>query len=596
MAAQSKYPQLFSRGLYKEVVELWEEEGLAKGDQLSGTLLVGALCFLGRQWEAEEIPLEQSIPEGRNFFIGIAQTRESKYEEANKSFAKNLRLHKKKSDNLTNFFIWQGHGFFQFFTGQTFDLLESSEKAYRAALRAKFVWGQVMALDLVAHGLFLRGRVQESISTFDQVIEKALKMKAPSLASSYQVSRACYLSQVSADPIQSISDLWSVEKNLSAQDKFSRVTIQLEVFRQLIHAGKFDEARELFALESPNFYKAKNRRQIATLLHRYSFLLSLQGAYVEALAVLRAARMNLIEDVDRLQLLRSYGLEKKILHDGKLSESASSSELKMNFEKLDSQIASFVGQRIQKRISGSTSLNFSRGQDALGDILDLAKTNPESAIESMVKHKLWGLLPSTMGWSPLKNRIVLDVSSGHALIYWNCKCFLSARPIKGYPRKVLEVLRSSGIISKSIIIQQVWGYKYDSIRHDSLLHSNLHQLRVQMGGDIPFLEANHEGYFLKVSVFDLKRSREEFSEEGQFFPQIEASRATYSIPTELKNLNARQIRLLRAWEPGSSIDIRTYCQQFAVSHMTAFRDLSQLAKESHFQRVGKGRATCYIRV
>lgn len=588
--------KLFNQGRYKEIINLWETAPFSKKlGPLSGTLVVGSLCFLGKRWEAEEIDLNDVNTVGRNFFLGIALTRESKYQEAHKVFTKNTRLSKNSSDDLTQFFSHQGQGFYRFFTGQSHDLLESAEKSYRAALRAQFSWGQVMALDLVAHGLFAHGRVQESLSTFDQVIEKSLALQAHNLASSYAVSKACYLSQISDNPVHALADLKIIEQSLTSQDTFSLNAIRLEMFRQFIHHGQFNEAREWFSRESPGFYKTKNRRQIAVMLNRYAYLLTLQGSNIEALAVIRSARMNLVEEVDRLHLLRSYGLEKKILQNSKTTDAELIKDVQNHIDKLEAQIPTFIGHRIKNRIAQKIQPIYSHGQDPLGDLLDATRTSPMAALKKMIYLKLWGLIPSTMGWDPSINRILLDVEDSYALIQYNSHCFLSDKQIKGYPRKVLELLRESNHLTKAQLIEQAWGYTYEANRHDPILHSTLHQLRTQLGSNIQFFELTSNGYQLNITVLDLKHKQSNNETLPPIVQQNLQSTSIFSLPNNLKHLNGRQIGLLRTHEPGMTMDVRTYCQIYSVSHMTAFRDLTLLTKENLFQKIGQGRSTCYIR-
>jgi hypothetical protein len=61
------------------------------------------------------------------------------------------------------------------------------------------------------------------------------------------------------------------------------------------------------------------------------------------------------------------------------------------------------------------------------------------------------------------------------------------------------------------------------------------------------------------------------------------------------NLNYRQIAFLAEMEGGKSVDVHDYRQRFGVSEITACRDLSQLTSDKYLIRVGKARATRYIK-
>lgn len=60
-------------------------------------------------------------------------------------------------------------------------------------------------------------------------------------------------------------------------------------------------------------------------------------------------------------------------------------------------------------------------------------------------------------------------------------------------------------------------------------------------------------------------------------------------------LNHRQVELLRLLGERELIDVQTYKKQFSISEITACRDLAQLAREGYLQRLGKARATRYVK-
>lgn len=437
-------------------------------------------------------------------------------------------------------------------------------------------------------------------------------MGATNLKSSYEVTKVCLQAQISSNPQEAMSKLHAVLKDLTAQDTYSRNTIQLEILRQLIHGGQFFAAHQLFSQISPEIYRSKNRRQIAILLHRYAFLLSIQGSYLESLTVLRSARMHLNEMVDLQLILRSYALEQDILMRHQPFDQKSHDEASRMVEKLQTKTSTFIGHRIQARsirLPGSTHLSspirhknvaLTRGQDPLGDLLDQVSMAPAKILVEMVKQGLWGLIPRFMGWDPLSSRIILDVTELYALIQIRDRCQLSNRPIKGLSRKLIELMSEGRFFSKQELVGKIWGYSYESLRHDSLLHSGLHQLREHLGVGTEVIQASEDGFKLMIPVFSTVDYEMRTSMGGTSGASTSVNSNThqplFSLPAEYIPLNARQISLLRSLELGASIDIRRYGRQFDVSHMTAFRDLLQL-KEQHFlERVGKGRSTSYIRI
>lgn len=80
---------------------------------------------------------------------------------------------------------------------------------------------------------------------------------------------------------------------------------------------------------------------------------------------------------------------------------------------------------------------------------------------------------------------------------------------------------------------------------------------------------------------------------GYFIPQQPVDVTTFT--TSANELNHRQRRLLTELSREAYIDIRTYVSEYAVSEVTAFRDLSTLVHKGYLARTGRARATRYTR-
>jgi hypothetical protein len=201
-----------------------------------------------------------------------------------------------------------------------------------------------------------------------------------------------------------------------------------------------------------------------------------------------------------------------------------------------------------------------------------------------------------MGWSPRSRILILNASGEHALIFENSRCRLSEKPLRGIPRKILEVLREHSEVTKSQIIQHVWKYQYDSDRHDPLVLRALRQLKIQIGSSADYVSLTPKGYKLNIAILNWSPQLRSMDVVPSISPSITPSDGNdFSLPPSLAHLNSRQIHFLRSKMIEPTITIREYCQKFKISHMTAFRDLKQLTEEKFLRRLGKGRATSYFR-
>jgi hypothetical protein len=79
-------------------------------------------------------------------------------------------------------------------------------------------------------------------------------------------------------------------------------------------------------------------------------------------------------------------------------------------------------------------------------------------------------------------------------------------------------------------------------------------------------------------------------------PQVVAAPKPAAAASEAhQGLNLRQERLLREWKRDEAMDVHTYRQRYGVSEITACRDLAGMVRLGVARRVGKARATRYLK-
>src|SRR5262249_21942253 len=67
--------------------------------------------------------------------------------------------------------------------------------------------------------------------------------------------------------------------------------------------------------------------------------------------------------------------------------------------------------------------------------------------------------------------------------------------LKGFVRQVQR-----GDASKEELIEKLWGYRYDPLRHDSLIYQTVSRLRQLLGTHGRWIEATERGYRLNAGV------------------------------------------------------------------------------------------------
>jgi Fic family protein len=137
------------------------------------------------------------------------------------------------------------------------------------------------------------------------------------------------------------------------------------------------------------------------------------------------------------------------------------------------------------------------------------------------------------------------------------------------------------------LIEQVWGYQYEALRHDTLVYAMARQIRKSLGTHSEWLVATEEGYSFKAKIVILKSVTPtaqdlEFAEEALPVDQM------------LTDLNYRQNQAISYLRKNPFINVKIYQSLFKTSGLTASRDLSSLKEKGYVVRLGCARLTRYV--
>jgi hypothetical protein len=244
-----------------------------------------------------------------------------------------------------------------------------------------------------------------------------------------------------------------------------------------------------------------------------------------------------------------------------------------------------IGRRMLQRSYPTPGLVFSEGEDPLGDLIDLVKANPEEGLSAILQSGYLSLLLDQLPIRPGESLLYFDLMPDSLLI-------ADRGNLEFQPRGVSQTIRAlaaqlaQGECTKEKLIETVWGYRYDRLRHDSLIYPAISRFRQLLGSRAIWVEATDKGYRLNGRVKLL------FHRTAEVPPQpvpVESRE-----PSILDELNYRQLSLLQQIEKRESLDAQSCTKIFKISKVTASRDLSQLHRLALVKRVGKGRATRYF--
>lgn len=540
--------------------------GLVRGEVDSGDLarfepreqayLIGALVFVGRKADAKAefaAHLKKANADAQaiaRFFLAVGASRDSSYDEARSLLSENFLLRKKVKSDEARFFLFQGWGFFRYFHARFGKAALWSERAWRVAFQARFRYGMTLSADLRGHSLLQVGEVAKGLRSLEEAAEHAA---TGAIRGTLEVSILSYRAQFGLLP-EASKKLLAAWKKLATSDTYSRANLLLERARSLLLEGKASEALAWLDEGSGEIFRHGHRRQKATWLARRAAVALAQGQKLEALQLVEQglAGLEVASDPNhRLELLEL----KQLAEPGEHTQAEISSLVKWIGRKPAPESPLYQWREMRRK-------------DA---------ANPELA------H-----LAVSRGWLGLLGELVepegelllyLDLLPGRLVAFQRGNVSVSEEGVPEILKRLLMAM-SFASSSKEALLEKVWGYRYDPLRHDPLLYNSIYRLRKLLGPAEAHLVAEGEGYRwavpAKVRVFEREYAAPEAAEPVS------------------EGLSLRQHRALQALKGGEAISVGEYASRFRVSKPTATRDLAELLRKGYLARTGRARATAYF--
>lgn len=575
MGERATLGDLFYRGRHREVCRrtVDSKSGLVRPGELS--YVVGSLCFLGRLDEARWLLEKGEDPQPEaDFYLGLGLCRHSRYGEARRVFGGLLRSHARSSRARDAFFAFQGVAFYRYFCSRPRRAIYWADRAYRSATLSGFLFGKFLSADLTGHCRLQAGDCAAGLKRLEEAGEYARLLGDGGILRANRVALACYRIQLGLE--KDLGVLEDLLAQVEDQDTYTRSTLLLELGHQFHLRGAWARAREVLNGACRVIHSVGHRRHGALLNLHYAYGSFLCGDLHQGLVLTGAARSELDLQVDQPLEILALGLEHRLRRALNLKISA---ESRARLIVLTQRTGLERGKRQLRRETGKATLP--PGEDPLGDLLDsLNGKGRRGWMDLLAAGYVGPLVPLLPGTGP---RIVLGLSNTGLLLLGEDQAVWRPKGMTDILVRVLAAL-ASGPKDKEELVQGVWGYGYDPVRHDSLIYSTMSRLRQALQPFDDWLEVSELGYQLddSVAVHSLPA------------PAPARVRAPQELSlAEERFLNPRQGETLSWLGDNEWISVRDYQVRFHVSRVTASRDLSQLAKQNLVTRQGKGRATRY---
>lgn len=547
---------------------------------------IGALVFVGRHQEARLLfkdyakSLDLSSLVIAQFHLGVSFTRTSDYEQASQCFCKNLKLLRSvKLDNIASFYAYQGVSFYRFFFSKNRRSQKYAEKGYACLLREKSSYPLLtcLSLDIQGHNLIQVGKIQLGLESLRKALAITKKNNLDNLQSEIAISLKIYESEYDDCIERQIEELEELLAKTDNKNDHSRSELILQIAKLYIIKGEYARSHQFLTNSIDVFYKNENKRKIAKLNTLLAQLLYCRGQFMEALTVAKIAKTNLNERTDLSLILPILGIELKALQQMGKTDMA----LVEQARQLVTEIDRYLNQRIQSRADGVV-FEKNRGEDKLGDLMDLAQQQEARAIDAILATKAYSLVSIFYSIAPGKRAIIISRAKSVIFILTEQKVQVQETRLTKIQLEVLKHLRQP--ITKEQLVEKVWGYEYDPLRHDSLVYAAIARLRRVLLDQKAWIVADGNHYYMTSEVEIV------FENATTGVPRIPAIES--SLEEEF-SLNYRQIETINQANK-KMFSVSEYGKLWGVTRMTALRDLNILCKEGMVEKTGRGKSTRYF--
>ncbi|MBC7466672.1 MAG: DeoR family transcriptional regulator [Bdellovibrio sp.] len=596
--------QLFYQGQYAEVLEKTYED---QSKIVIGHMpyIIGSLSFLGRVEEADAFflakqkslsPVQKSYG---HFFLSIAWTRRSHYKKARRHLKENQQIDRLENFNNAEirFLVSQGISFFLYYFGQFQKSLTWSQKSLNAAMAIDNFWMKALSLDLLANNLIQNGRIFEGLSHFKQAIKFSNLLKNQALVQAMETSHLIFRCEYGIEIEASFKELNEKFRTLTVKDSFSKANLGLELARQLTLRGQYRDALATLDLISPYVYQSQNRRQEARLNLRWAECYFQKNELSTALHYIRSGKKSL-EFVDQTYEIQFLGLEIKTYKQ--MQPDLIPTEQQRRLDELSTKFKTIMNENMISRQTKQSRSTLENSGDEIHLLLQKAESSEEEARKIILRTGFYSWIPRFLNVQKGQNYILLNLESKSITCLDSNGISHKPQELSTLNYKILTAL-SKNFKTKEELLETIWGYEYDPLRHDSLIYSAFSNLRKILGDHSWLLETSETGYQLKADMLEIS-AQKTIKNKNQSVISIDQS-VNFTMPDQDQNLpqylklglNSRQIQILQYFQHNQFIAVKIVQDLFSISEITANRDLRALLNSNLVVRVGQGRATRYMR-
>jgi hypothetical protein len=592
----------FYAGRFSEIVAQYiEGSGSLNYSAADAVYIVGALSFLSRAVEAESILIRHrpAMTDSERFeatyYLVLNLRRQRVLASMAKArlllieMAKDLRRLGVADDRM-QFFLCMGFGFYRYVDGRFAISLRWTQRAYEHAFRANFPFGRLVSYDMIGHNQLMVGQIRAGLKNLNSAAQIGESLGQGAIRQAVDVASRLYRSTYGLGLARDLmADLKSAIKACAFENSYTMANLHLELARLMILAGDGHLVEGTLAEASEWVYRLDIPFMDASLSFRYAHLAFLQGDHRKALEIVRTAKIRAQDGHSSSLMVGILGLELRLLH--RLGMSVEAQSMESAIRDLGQRSGQMISRRINERLGLKPQSPLQRGEDLLGDLIDDIHLKAHDIRSRVLKSGFLGLVPEMAEVSLFGEALIFGFDGDSVTI-------VSRGQVRhdrdGWPelvRKLFFAFKDSRRLTKEEMTERVWRQNYSPLRHDPLIYALIARTRKTLEGCEDWLTVIDGTYRLRETV-EIK--------DVSVLTRVtvpstnEALLQTNSVLPD--DLSYRQSKILEICATKGVISNKDICEAFQVSEVTAGRDLSDLVAKGYITRVGKGRATTYMKV
>jgi len=569
------FSSLFKKGEYELLKKSFDKNDYSEEEF---PWVLAGMCFLGRLDELKVIIKKRKLTCFEYFFLTISATRVGDYVSAKKWIQQLGKLSFSSKKDIDLFFYYQALAFYSHIHCRYRISLALTKRSHQYSLFLSDSLWKVLSIDLLGHNYIHMGNIHKGLFYLNEGRILSSEMGNKSWVSASKVSILSYKAQFSEHPEEDKIEIKKHLKKIKNNDNYSEGLLFLSLAHLEILTGQMEECRLILNKAQAIIFGNQVMRHMGLWHFEKAYYHYLTGEPDIALFELQSALSLSTTKTDKKLRLKILGLKQQI--GDRFNKKEHLLEIEIG------ELTKTLGDpRSHNHLARRGIHEFIPSEDPLEPLFnEFSSKHWQKSISGIIHFGLWGLLREKVA-NKQSNYLVTGLWKSGVLFITKHNVFPVYKGVSDLLLKAFLTLNAKNKVSKEELLQNLWGYEYDPLRHDTLIFSLIHRLKTLMGtlGQDIKGEAHHYMLGTKYAILELSPLKDE-AIQPEFL---------HSGLLNGQSFNIRQQQALLMIRQGRFFKVSDYAHEFSVTTMTALRDLKELLEQRLIVKYGRARSTTY---